>query len=196
MAVAAVIRAATTLDAAALARIYNYYIANTVITFEELPVSAAEMAARLAATQALQLPWLVADAPGGVCGYAYAGRWKDRSAYRRSVEITVYLDSSRTRQGLGTLLYAALFERLRHTDVHVAIGGISLPNEASVALHEKFGMHRLGQFQEVGFKLGRWVDVGYWQCVLPEPSSPRPGRSYGATADPDGHQRQRLRRDA
>jgi L-amino acid N-acyltransferase YncA len=174
--IAASIRAATAADAAALARIYNYYVANTVITFEETPVSAAEMAARLAATQALQLPWLVADSPGGVCGYAYAGRWKDRSAYRRSVEITVYLDSALTGQGLGTRLYAALFECLRHADVHVAIGGISLPNEASIALHEKFGMHRIGQFREVGFKQGRWVDVGYWQCVLPEPSSPRPGR--------------------
>lgn len=161
------VRAASAADAVALARIYNFYVANTVVTFEETPVSAADMAGRLAGTEALRLPWLVADSPGGVCGYAYAGRWKDRSAYRRSVEVTVYVESAVIGQGLGTLLYAALFESLRQTDVHVAIGGIALPNEASIALHEKFGMHRIGQFGEVGFKLGRWVDVGYWQCVLP-----------------------------
>jgi L-amino acid N-acyltransferase YncA len=169
---AASIRAATAADAAALARIYNFYVANTVITFEETTVSAADMAARRAATEASRLPWLVADAPSGPCGYAYASRWKDRAAYRRSVEITVYIDSALTGQGLGTRLYAALFESLRHTDVHVAIGGIALPNDASVALHEKFGMHRIGQFSEVGYKLGRWVDVGYWQCVLPPRAAP------------------------
>ncbi len=172
MATATSIRPATVAAAAALARIYNFYIANTVVTFEETPVSAADMAARLAATAALQLPWLVADSPGGVRGYAYAGRWKDRSAYHRSVEIAVYLDSAFTGRGLGTQLYAALFESLRHTDVHVAIGGIALPNDASIALHEKFGMRRIGQFSEVGYKLGRWVDVGYWQCVLPARAEP------------------------
>ena len=164
---AVAIRAATAADAAALARIYNYYITDTIVTFEETPVSAADMASRLAETDELKLPWLVAQTGAGVQGYAYASRWKGRCAYRRSVEVTVYIEREAVGQGLGTQLYAALFDHLRRTDMHVAIGGIALPNEASVALHEKFGMRKVAHFSEVGYKFGRWLDVGYWQLVLP-----------------------------
>ncbi len=96
-----VVRAATTADAAALARIYNHYVANSVVTFEETPVSAADMAARLAEVEDLGLPWLVAETPAGVRGYAYAGRWKNRCAYRHSVEVTVYVEPEAVGRGTG-----------------------------------------------------------------------------------------------
>ena len=161
------IRAATADDAAALAHIYNHYIANTVVTFEESAVSAADMAARVAEVTAANLPWLVAHDSRGISGFAYASRWKGRCAYRYSVETTVYLEPSAVGQGLGTALYAALIARLEELGCHAMIGGIALPNEASVALHEKFGMRKVAHFAEVGFKFGRWVDVGYWQKQLP-----------------------------
>lgn len=161
------IRAATAEDGAALARIYNHYIASTVVTFEEAAVSAAEMAARVSAVSAAGLPWLVAQSPVGVNGFAYASRWKGRCAYRYSVESTVYLEPAASRLGLGTALYSTLLARLQQLGCHAVIGGIALPNEASVALHEKLGMRKVAHFAEVGFKFGRWVDVGYWQKVFP-----------------------------
>ena len=96
-------------------------------------------------------------------------RSKGRCAYRYSAEVTVYLDAAVVGQGLGTQLYTALFDSLRRSGCHVAIGGIALPNAASVALHEKFAMQKVAHFGEVGFKFGRWVDVGYWQLTLQEP---------------------------
>ena len=167
MPIGTTIRAATAEDGEDLARIYNHYIANTVVTFEETLVNAAEMAARVIDIHALALPWLVTQSPVGVNGFAYASRWKGRCAYRFSVESTVYLDPGATGQGLGSLLYSALLERLRELGCHTVIGGIAMPNIASVALHEKLGMRKVAHFAEVGFKLGRWVDVGYWQKVFP-----------------------------
>ena len=161
------IRNAAAEDGAALAEIYNYYVDKTVVTFEEEPVSAADMSARVAGVAAARLPWLVAQSSQGVCGFAYATSWKERVAYRYSVESTVYLEHSAVGHGLGTALYAALIARLEECGCHAVIGGIALPNAASVALHEKLGMRQVAHFPEVGFKFGRWVDVGYWQKTLP-----------------------------
>jgi len=160
------IRPALPADAEAIARIYNYYILNTVVTFEEQIVTAQAMVDRLEEVGSDSLPWLVAEAPGSVIGYAYASRWKERSAYRYSVESTIYLDPAAYRAGFGSQLYAALLEVLRWQNVHVVIGGVALPNEASIRLHEKFGFRKVAHFEEVGFKFGRWVDVGYWQLIL------------------------------
>jgi L-amino acid N-acyltransferase YncA len=159
----ATIRAATAADAVAIAEIYDHYIANTVITFEEEPVPAAEIAARMEGVRAEALPWLVAEEARRVVGYAYAAKWHKRSAYRFTAEVTVYLAPDATGRRLGTRLYAELFPLLEARGVHAAIGGIALPNEASVALHERFGMRKVSHFPQVGFKLGRWVDVGHWQ---------------------------------
>jgi phosphinothricin acetyltransferase len=161
-----IVRSASAADADALARIYNYYIENTVITFEEEPVSSQAMAARVAEVQALSLPWLVAEVENRVMGYAYAGKWKVRSAYRYSVETTIYLEHGHERRGVGKTLYAALLPHLRARGIHAVIGGVALPNEASVVLHEKLGFDHVATFREVGFKHGRWVDVAYWQLVL------------------------------
>ncbi len=160
------IRPASAADGEALARIYNPYIRDTVVTFEEEPVSGAAMAARVAEVAGLSLPWLVAERGGRVLGYAYATRWKTRASYRYSSETAVYLEPGQSGNGYGYQLYMAMLEALSSTGVHAAIGGIALPNAASVALHEKSGFTKVAQFPEVGFKLGRWVDVGYWQKLL------------------------------
>ena len=153
-------------DCESIARIYNHYVLNTLITFEEQAVSGAQIEERTREVAAAGLPWLVAEQAGQVLGYAYASRWKARSAYRFSVEITVYLDPDFVGQGQGSQLYERLFSLLRENGAHAVIGGVALPNPASVALHEKFGMQQVAHFREVGFKLGRWVDVGYWQVTL------------------------------
>jgi len=163
---ATTVRDATSSDATAIAWIYNHYIRETVVTFEEEPVSDAEIARRIEKVRSASLPWLVAELDGRVVGYAYAGPWHARSAYRFSVEVTVYLDAARVGRGIGSKLYDALFPLLRARRVHAVIGGIALPNEASVALHERFGLRKVAHFAEVGFKFGRWIDVGYWQRNL------------------------------
>ena len=159
------IRQATRGDAAAIADIYNHYVANTVVSFETESVTAEAMSLRLAEGGALY-PWLVAEEDGSVQGFAYATRWKSRSAYDRTVETSVYLATDAIGKGLGTDLYRALLEQLRSDGFHCALGGIALPNPASVALHEKLGFRKVGELQEVGWKQDRWVNVGYWQLIL------------------------------
>lgn len=160
------IRGATPLDAAAIAAIYNHYVRETVVTFEEEPVTAAEMVRRIAEVESASLPWLLAQLGRDAVGYACATPWKPRSSYRFSAEITVYLAPGHAGHGIGSKLYGKLFPMLQDRNVHAVMGGIALPNEASVALHEKFGMRKVAQFAEVGFKFNRWIDVGYWQRVM------------------------------
>jgi phosphinothricin acetyltransferase len=159
-------RPAIPADGEAIAAIYNHYIASSVATFEVEPVSADEMRSRVAAIEAAGLPWLVADGPAGLLGYAYATRWRGRAAYRFSCEITVYLAPDAVGQGVGTALYTELFRILESGGLHLVIGGIALPNDASVALHERFGMTKVAHLHEVGFKFGHWVDVGFWERRL------------------------------
>lgn len=160
------IRDATPADAGAIAAIYAHYVRETTVTFEEEPPGTDEIASRLARVAALGLPYVVIEAGGRVRGYAYAGRFHERSAYRRSVESTIYLDPDATGQGLGLRLYGALLERLRERELHTALALVTIPNPASVALHERLGFAPVGRLREVGFKLGRWIDVGYWQLLL------------------------------
>jgi len=162
-----VIRAVQPKDAKAISEIYNHYIANTVITFEEETISAEEMSNRITSVQVSGLPWLIAqDDVGNVLGYAYASKWRERFSYRFSVEVTVYLSQKYAGKGIGTLLYAELFKQLKANNIHSVIGGITLPNAASVAVHEKFGMNKVAHFSEVGYKFEQWLDVGYWQGTL------------------------------
>jgi L-amino acid N-acyltransferase YncA len=162
----AAIRQAASPDAAMIAEIYNHYVTETVVTFEEEPITAEEIARRIDEVRSASLPWLVAEAGGHVVGYAYATRWKTRSAYRFSVEVTVYVAPGHAGRGIGSTLYGELIPMLKSRGIHAVIGGIALPNEASVALHERFGLRKVAHFGEVGFKFDRWIDVGYWQCVL------------------------------
>ena len=161
----ATIRPATEKDAAELADIYNHYVSNTYITFETGPVTSEQMAQRIAETTA-KLPWLVAEASGRILGHAYASTWKRRHAYRYSVESTIYLQPNQTGKGVGTPLYSALIDAIKSTSMHSVIGGISLPNEPSIRLHERLGFKKIGHFEEVGYKQDRWVDVGYWQLTF------------------------------
>lgn len=161
----AIIRLALPSDAEQICSIYNKYIANSHITFEEEPVRADSMAERIE-TVLHTLPWIVLEERDHVIGYAYASRWRTRSAYRYSAESTIYLDSASVGRGLGTQLYSALIDALRRQGLHTAIGGIALPNEPSIRLHEKLGFAKTAQFREVGNKFGRWIDVGYWQMLL------------------------------
>ena len=160
------IRSATAADAESIAAIYNHYIRETIVTFEETALTPADMARRMAEVSAAGLPWLVAEHSGVVTGYARATPWRPRSAYRFSAESSIYLDPQHTGAGLGTQLYRELLLQLKSRSLHVAIGGVALPNPASVALHEKLGFRKVAHFGEVGFKFGRWIDVAYWQLAL------------------------------
>ena len=160
------LRDATAADAEAIAAIYAHYIQNTTVTFEEEVVAAEEIIRRLAAVHGAALPWLVATQDGQVVGYAYATPWRPRSAYRFSVEVTVYVADADRGKGYGRALYVELFERLRSRGAHAVLGGITLPNDPSIALHEAMGMAKVAHLPEVGFKFGRWLDVGYWHRLL------------------------------
>jgi len=161
-----VLRDATEADAKALAAIYSVYVTETTISFEEAPVPPEEMARRIADVQAGGLPWLVAEQGGRLLGYAYATKWRARSAYRFAVESSVYLAPDASGRGLGTRLYQALLARLREAGLRTVIGGVALPNPASVALHEKLGFKPVACFERVGLKHDRWIDVAYWQLQL------------------------------
>jgi phosphinothricin acetyltransferase len=160
------IRSAKPEDAAAIAEIYNHYILNSVISFEEETVSGREMRGRMADVRKMY-PWLVYEENGAIAGYAYATPWKNRSAYRHAAETTIYVDKAKLGQGIGTRLYEPLLQTLRDRgDLHVVMAGIALPNDGSVAIHEKLGFVKVGHYREIGRKFGRWIDVGYWQLML------------------------------
>ena len=159
---APVIRSATAADAAAVADIYNWYISNTVITFEVDPVSRDEMARRIKGV----LPaheWLVLERAGELLGYAYAGRFRERAAYSQATESTIYLRHGLEGKGLGGPLYAELIRRTFARGYRHLIGAIALPNEPSVRLHERLGFVKAGNLVRIGRKFDRWIDVGNWQ---------------------------------
>jgi L-amino acid N-acyltransferase YncA len=159
------IRLATADDAAAIAAIYNHYVTTTTITFEEQAVEAGAMARRIEEVGAW-LPWYVFERDGMVVGYAYATPWRARSAYRFSVESTVYVAQGYARRGVGSRLYKALIDELRARGIQVVLGGIAQPNPASVSLHEGMGFEKVAHFKRVGRKFEQWIDVGYWELQL------------------------------
>lgn len=158
------IRDTNTADVDSICSIYNPYILNSIISFETEPVTETEMAKRISNNG--ELPWIVYEENAEILGYAYAVKWRVRRSYRYSVESGVYLDSKSTGRGLGTMLYTELINRLRTLNIHVVLGGIALPNPASVALHEKFGFTKVAHLKDVGYKFNKWIDVGYWQLIL------------------------------
>jgi len=159
------IRVAQPSDAEAMAAIYAPIVRDTTISFEVEPPTAAEMARRIGATLATH-PWLVAERDGLVIGYAYAGRHRDRAAYRWSVDVSAYIDECARRSGAGRALYEKLIAILKRQGFHAAFAGIALPNEPSVGLHEAAGFRPVGIYKEVGFKHGQWRDVGWWRLEL------------------------------
>lgn len=153
-------------DVQAVADIYNYYIEHTQVSYEEKILDHAEMAVRVDRVVGAGFPWLVAEDAGKVAGYAYGYHWNTRAAYRHTAEITVYLLPGATGKGLGTALYTRLFAELGEAGIRNVIGGIGLPNAASIALHEKMGLKKVAHFEKVGYKFDQWLDVGYWQGHL------------------------------
>ena len=160
------IRPATPKDADAIAAIYNHYILHTVITFEEDAIAGKDILARMAEVKESSLPWLVSEEDGNLTGFAYAGKWKGRCAYRYSAETTIYLAQGTEGRGIGTELYSALLGELKQRKLHTALGGIALPNDRSIRLHEKLGFQKVAHYKEIGYKFGKWIDVGYWQGTL------------------------------
>lgn len=160
------VRAAWGEDAAAIAAIYAPYVLSGTQTFEtELP-DADAIGDRMTAAGDLY-PWLVATSvDGAVLGYAYAGKFRERAAYRHVVETTIYVDASAARRGIGRRLYETLLATLRAQGFTQAIGLIALPNAGSVGLHEALGFRHVGTNAAVGYKNGRWIDVGLWQLEL------------------------------
>jgi len=153
-------------DAAAISAIYNYYVENTVITFEEEPVSVKTMEERIRAITA-HYPALVWEEAGEILGYAYVHAWHERSAYRFTAEDSIYLKHGLEGKGIGTALFKRLLEEVRKLDLHALMSVITVPNAVSVGFHEKFGFKQAGCFAEAGFKFGRRLDVGYWELILP-----------------------------
>ena len=175
------LRLATADDAAAIASIYAPYVTDSAVSFETDPPGEAEMRARIEAAGPLY-PWLVACEDDRLLGYAYAGAFRARRAYRFTVETTVYLEDSAQGRGIGRTLYSALLPLLEAQGFTQAIAAITLPNDASVSLHEKLGFAQAGIYRDVGYKLGRWRSVGLWQRPLAPlantPEEPRPFADY------------------
>lgn len=166
------IRLARIEDAGVIQAIYAPVVNQTPTSFETTPPSIEEMGLRIEQTLKI-FPWLVYEDAGEVLGYAYASQHRVRSAYQWSVDVSVYIHEQSRRQGLGRKLYTTLFELLRQQGFYNVYAGITLPNPGSVALHEAMGMKPLGIYQKVGYKLGAWHDVGWWQGQL-QPYSDNP----------------------
>ena len=151
-------------DADQLADLYNYYILNTHHTFETEPLRGEDMKPRMMRI-AEDHTFLVAEDDGELYGYAYATQFKLRQAYKYAAEVSVYVRNDSKQRGVGSQLYKKLFEELEDTNIHAIIAGIALPNDPSIRFHEKLGFEKVAHFKEVGYKLGRWVDVGYWELI-------------------------------
>jgi len=153
-------------DIPAIVEIYNPYITRTAVSFEEEPVTKPEMRRRIEEVQTYALPWLCAEIDGSLAGYAYATRWRERSAYRFTAESTIYLGDGFLGRGIGVKLFSVLLEQVRAAGMHQVMAVITLPNPASVELHEKLGYVKVAHFSQVGYKFEHWLDVGYWQLAL------------------------------
>ena len=162
------IRPVETTDAAAIAAIYNHYIDETIITFEYDRIDGGEIETRIQGIVDGGFPYIVFVDPGSneVVGYAYAGPWRNRVAYRFVVESAIYLRKGWEGQGIGRKLYTELFLQLRQRQFRSVIAGISIPNEPSSKAHEAMGFRKVGVFEKVGFKFDRWIDVEFWQLDL------------------------------
>ena len=152
-------------DEIAISEIYNHYIANTVVTFEEQPLSPTQMRERIE-NYLINYPWFVGVIDGVIVGYSYASQFHQRAAYRHTAELTVYLRKGFGRRGIGRQLYAPLMDHLQAHGCHAMLAAIALPNDGSVGLHEALGFSKVAHFSQVGHKFGEWVDVGYWQKLV------------------------------
>ena len=180
------IRLATESDAEAIQRIYAPFVLHTAVSFETEPPGVDEMRSRILKILA-RLPWLVCESKGRVIGYAYASLHRERAAYGWSVDVTVYIHEDYRRHGVGKALYTSLFAVLRLQGFYNTYAGVTLPNPGSVGLHEAMGFEPVGIYRNVGYKLGRWHDVGWWQLALRDhstaPAAPADIASVAAGAE-------------
>jgi phosphinothricin acetyltransferase len=159
------IRKVEVTDAPRLRDIYNHYIASTVMTFETETLSEEQVVERIKKYTPLY-PWYVAEVDGSVIGYAYASEFIERSAYKYTSEITIFIDKDYTRGGCGKLLFSKLIEDMKELKYAALMSIIAAPNSPSVRLHKTFGFEKVGHLKKAGYKLGRWVDVEYWELLL------------------------------
>lgn len=152
-------------DAKAILKIYNYYILNSIATFDEEVKTISEFEHKIKAT-IKRYPWFVLEENKEVIAFAYAGLWKDKSAYDQSVEGTIYIKNGHEGKRIGTTLYSYLIDYLRENNYHSILGVISLPNDYSIALHEKLKFEKVAHFKEIGKKFNKHIDVGCWQLIL------------------------------
>jgi L-amino acid N-acyltransferase YncA len=159
------IRSARPADAEACRAIYAPYVTDSWVSFEEVPPTPDEMVARIGDYGASH-GWWIAEFDGRVVGYAYGSQHRTRGAYKSSCDVAVYVDAAFARRGVGRALYSALLPQLKGAGYHAAFGGIALPNAASIVLHQACGFTPVGVYHEVGWKLGGWRDVSWWQRLL------------------------------
>ena len=171
-------------DGAACAAIYRPYVDDSGVSFEDVAPTAEDLSTRIATTSA-RFPWLVLEHDGRVVGYVYAAQHRDRAAYRWAVDVGIYVAPSRHGAGAGRRLYEALFELLRRQRLHSACAGITLPNDASIALHRALGFEHVGTYRSIGWKAGAWRDVAWWQLAL----APGGAGAHAPPPEPLGPQR-------
>jgi len=172
-------RAARPDDAAGILSIYAPYCESSTVSFEIIAPTVEQMCDRITRITA-RYPWLVAEIDGRVVGYVYASQHRERAAYRWMIDVAVYVAPRQQRRGLGRALYSALFSILRHQNYVKAFAGITLPNPGSIGLHEALGFRPIAVYRGVGYKAGRWLDVGWWQLDLqPEGGDPREPCDFG-----------------
>lgn len=165
------IEVAKTSDAGAMLEIYSPHVLDSAVSFETTVPTMREFEERIRDTL-VKFPWLVCKIDGELVGYAYASAHRTRCAYDWSVEASVYVDSTRHRLGIASSLYSTLFQVLRKQGIINVYCGITLPNPASVAFHESIGFSKIGVYEKIGYKLGKWHDVGWWQLRLTNVDKP------------------------
>lgn len=159
------IRQATIEDAEAIVKIYNHYVDYSIVTFDIYHASLESFQNKIQ-TSSFKFPWIVFEENGEILGYAHGNEWKAKDGYKHTSETTIYLKEDAHKKGLGTLLYTELIQQLKALNFHALIGCITLPNEPSIALHEKLGFEKSAHFKEVGYKFDQWIDVGYWELIV------------------------------
>ena len=159
------IRAFKISDTQQLLDIYNYYVLNSVVTFDITPLTFKTFSEKVTRINK-DYPFLVFEEKNEILGYAYGSKWRPKPAYKHTIESTVYVKHSAHRKQIGTHLYKDLLDLLKQENYHVVLGGLTLPNEASIKLHEKFGFQQVAHFKEVGLKFDKWLDVGFWELKL------------------------------
>jgi phosphinothricin acetyltransferase len=159
------IRNVTLNDAKQITDIYNYYVLNSIVTFDEIPFTENDFKQRIESISSTY-PFIVFEENSNILGYAYANMFRQKPAYKHTVETTIYLHHEAKGNQIGTKLYTELLKQLKQQNYHAIIGGLTLPNEHSVKLHEKLGFKQVAHFKEVGFKFNTWLDVGFWELIL------------------------------